>query len=113
LIYLRQEGRGIGLANKIRAYALQDEGLDTVEANTCLGFHPDLRDYGIAAAMLLDQGIDRIRLLTNNPRKLSDLDAEGVTVVERIPIVTGKRPENERYLRTKAEKLEHLLIDDR
>jgi len=113
LVYLRQEGRGIGLANKIRAYALQDEGLDTVEANTCLGFVPDLRDYGIAAAMLLDKGIDSVRLLTNNPRKLSDLDANGVKVVERLSIVAGERPENEKYLRTKAEKLEHLLNDKR
>jgi 3,4-dihydroxy 2-butanone 4-phosphate synthase/GTP cyclohydrolase II len=112
LIYLRQEGRGIGLANKIRAYALQDEGLDTVEANTCLGFSPDLRDYGMAAAMLKDQGIDAVRLLTNNPRKLSDLSANGIDVVERLPIVAGERPENERYLRTKAEKLEHLLTSN-
>lgn len=112
LIYLRQEGRGIGLANKIRAYALQDEGLDTVEANTCLGFSPDLRDYGMAAAMLLDQGIDRIQLLTNNPQKVSDLDAKGISVERRIPIETVHRPENERYLRTKAQKLEHLLTSN-
>jgi len=109
LVYLRQEGRGIGLANKIRAYALQDEGLDTVEANTCLGFVPDLRDYGVAAAMLRDQGMSVVRLLTNNPRKVRDLDRNGVRVAERIPLVEGERPENERYLRTKAEKLEHLL----
>lgn len=112
LVYLRQEGRGIGLANKIRAYALQDEGLDTVEANTCLGFVPDLRDYGVAAAMLRDKGVDVVRLLTNNPRKVSDLDRNGVRVTERIPLVEGERPENERYLRTKAEKLEHLLTSN-
>lgn len=109
LVYLRQEGRGIGLANKIRAYALQDEGMDTVEANTCLGFVPDLRDYGVAASMLLQQGIDEVRLMTNNPRKMSDLDANGIHVVERVPLVAAERPENSRYLRTKAEKLEHLL----
>lgn len=112
LIYLRQEGRGIGLANKVRAYALQDAGLDTVEANTCLGFRPDLRDYAIAAAILKDQGLSSVRLLTNNPQKVADLTANGIEVIERIPLVAVERPENVRYLRTKAEKLVHLFSPD-
>lgn len=109
LLYLRQEGRGIGLANKIRAYALQDRGLDTVEANTCLGFPPDLRDFAVAAAMLRDQGVQAVRLMTNNPRKVADLEASQIRVVERVPHQVGVRAENQYYLQTKAQKLGHFL----
>jgi GTP cyclohydrolase II len=109
LVYLRQEGRGIGLANKIRAYALQDRGADTVEANAHLGFAPDLRDYSLAVAILRDLGISRLRLLTNNPRKLNALTEGGLTVAERVPIECGRNPHNEAYLTTKADKLGHLL----
>jgi 3,4-dihydroxy 2-butanone 4-phosphate synthase / GTP cyclohydrolase II len=109
LLYLRQEGRGIGLANKIRAYALQDEGLDTVEANVALGFPADSRDYSVAAAMLRKQGVEAVRLLTNNPHKVSALQQQGIKVVERVPLEVGVRAENVDYLRTKAEKLKHFL----
>ena len=109
LIYLRQEGRGIGLANKIRAYALQDQGFDTVEANIHLGFPPDARTYAIAAAMLKDQGVTAIRLMTNNPRKVADLELNQIRVVERVPHELPARPENRRYLQAKAQKLGHLL----
>lgn len=109
LLYLRQEGRGIGLANKIRAYALQDRGADTVEANAHLGFEPDLRDYGLAIAMLRDLGLPRIRLMTNNPHKIEALTRGGIEIVERVPIECGRNPHNEAYLTTKADKLGHLL----
>ena len=109
LIYLRQEGRGIGLANKIRAYELQDRGADTVEANAHLGFGADLRDYGLAVDILKSLGISRLRLLTNNPRKLNALTEGGLTVVERVPIECGRNPHNEGYLSAKADKLGHLL----
>jgi len=109
LLYLRQEGRGIGLANKIRAYALQDRGLDTVEANLCLGFLPDQRDYAIAAAMLRDQGVTAVRLMSNNPHKVADLEANQIQVVERVPHQVQARPENQFYLQTKAKKLNHQL----
>lgn len=109
LLYLRQEGRGIGLANKLRAYALQDQGLDTVEANECLGFPPDAREYGVAAAMLQDLSVRAVRLLTNNPVKLSALRERGIAVVERLPIETPVTAENQRYLETKRQKLGHLL----
>ncbi len=109
ILYLRQEGRGIGLSNKIKAYALQDEGMDTVEANHCLGFSADLRDYSVAASMLLDLGVDRLRLMTNNPHKVTNLEANGIEVVERVPLQMASRPENQRYLETKASKLAHIL----
>jgi GTP cyclohydrolase II len=109
LIYLRQEGRGIGLANKIRAYELQDRGADTVEANAHLGFGPDLRDYRAAVDILKALGIGRMRLLTNNPRKLNAITDAGLTVSERVPIECGRNPHNESYLTTKADKLGHLL----
>ncbi len=109
LLYLRQEGRGIGLANKIRAYALQDQGADTVEANEQLGFAPDSREYDTAVQMLTQLGIGRVRLLTNNPRKLEALQAGGIEVVERLSHVCGSNPHNEAYLFAKASKLGHLM----
>jgi 3,4-dihydroxy 2-butanone 4-phosphate synthase/GTP cyclohydrolase II len=109
LIYMHQEGRGIGLTNKIKAYALQDQGRDTVEANLELGFKEDLRDYGIGAQILRDLKIERITLLTNNPRKISGLEAYGVKVVKRVPLEVAPRESNIHYLRTKQSKLGHLL----
>lgn len=111
ILYLRQEGRGIGLLNKIRAYQLQDDGADTVEANERLGFGPDMRDYSICKVMLEHLNITRVRLLTNNPRKVQALKDLGIEVVERIPLHTGKNPHNARYLETKAGKLGHLFND--
>ena len=109
LLYLRQEGRGIGLANKIRAYSLQDRGLDTVDANQRLGFADDERDYGHAVAMLRALGIDEVRLLTNNPRKVVGLEAAGIKVAERVPHHMPTNPHNADYLATKRKKSGHLL----
>jgi GTP cyclohydrolase II len=109
LIYMRQEGRGIGLANKVRAYALQDQGMDTVEANLHLGFPADGRTYEIAAAILHDQGLTDIRLLTNNPRKIAGLEAHQIRIVDRIPQTVLPCLENQKYLETKAAKLGHIL----
>jgi 3,4-dihydroxy 2-butanone 4-phosphate synthase/GTP cyclohydrolase II len=111
LLYIQQEGRGIGLLNKLRAYALQDQGLDTVDANLELGFHADERDYGIGAQILADLGLREIRLLTNNPTKRIGLEAYGLKIVEIVPIVGTVTPYNKQYLRTKREKLGHLLPD--
>lgn len=112
LLYMRQEGRGIGLINKLKAYSLQEEGLDTVEANDKLGFAPDLRDYGIGAQILKDLGVRQIRLLTNNPRKIKALEGYGLEVVERVPIQMKENKDNAGYLHTKKLKLGHLLHFD-
>jgi 3,4-dihydroxy 2-butanone 4-phosphate synthase/GTP cyclohydrolase II len=112
IVYLRQEGRGIGLHNKIRAYALQEQGMDTVEANAALGFKADLRDYGIGAQILVDLGLKNLRLLTNNPTKRAGLDGYGLQVVERVPLEVPPNPENRRYLSTKRNKLGHMLTSD-
>ena len=109
VIYLRQEGRGIGFANKLKAYALQDSGLDTVEANMELGFEPDLRDYGVGAQILVALGVRNMRIMTNNPKKIIGLEGYGLTVTGRVPIEIQPRAENERYLLTKCEKLGHLM----
>ena len=113
VLYLRQEGRGIGLMNKIRAYALQDKGADTVEANEQLGFGADLREYAICETMLEHLGIKKVRLLTNNPRKVKALETHGIEVVERIALQTGRNPHNESYLQTKRGKLGHLFDGDK
>ncbi len=110
LLYMHQEGRGIGLANKLRAYTLQDQGSDTVEANTKLGYPPDLRDYGIGAQILVDLGIRKMRLLTNNPRKIIGLEGYGLKIVERVPLEIPPNSINRHYLETKRDKLHHLLL---
>jgi 3,4-dihydroxy 2-butanone 4-phosphate synthase/GTP cyclohydrolase II len=111
LLYMRQEGRGIGLVNKLRAYNLQDRGADTVSANEMLGFRADERDYGIGAQILFDLGVRRMRLLTNNPTKRIGLESYGITILERVPITVPPKPENVGYLRAKRDKLGHLLPD--
>ena len=108
-LYMRQEGRGIGLSNKIRAYQLQDQGKDTVEANEALGFPPDLRDYGIGAQILVDLGVKKLRILTNNPKKVVGLKGYGLEIVERIPLEVHPNPINAKYLETKRDKLGHLI----
>jgi len=113
VLYMRQEGRGIGIENKLRAYALQDDGMDTVEANHALGFKADQRDYGIGAQILRHLGVRNLRLLTNNPRKFTALKGYGLSIVERVPIEIESNPENARYLATKRDKLGHFLRDDR
>jgi 3,4-dihydroxy 2-butanone 4-phosphate synthase/GTP cyclohydrolase II len=109
LVYMRQEGRGIGFANKIHAYALQEKGLDTVEANEKLGFKPDLREYGLGAQILVDLGLHSIRLLTNNPKKVVGLEGFDLKIVEQIPIRAKPTRHNVKYLKTKREKLGHKL----
>lgn len=109
ILYMRQEGRGIGLVNKIKAYALQDDGFDTVEANEALGFKPDLRDYGIGAQILSDLGVRNMRLLTNNPKKIKGLEGFGLQIVERVPIEIPPNGRNSKYLKVKKDKLGHLL----
>ena len=109
IVYMHQEGRGIGLANKLKAYALQDQGLDTVAANEKLGFKADLREYGIGAQILLDLGVCKIRLMTNNPKKVVGLDGYGLEIVDRVPIETKPHERNIRYLRTKKDKMGHYM----
>jgi 3,4-dihydroxy 2-butanone 4-phosphate synthase/GTP cyclohydrolase II len=109
IVYMHQEGRGIGLVNKIKAYELQDQGLDTVEANVALGFKEDLRDYGIGAQILADIGVRKMRLLTNNPKKIVGLEGYGLTIVERVPIEIKPNENNLQYLQTKKKKMGHIL----
>ena len=109
IVYLRQEGRGIGLINKIRAYALQDQGMDTVEANLALGLPVDARDFSIAKHIFDHLGVASVRLLTNNPEKLQTMRDSGINIAERLPLLVGRNPENQNYLDTKAGKLKHMM----
>lgn len=109
LLYMRQEGRGIGLLNKLRAYKLQDEGLDTVDANVALGFPPDMREYGTGAQILMDLGLKRIKLITNNPGKITGLEEYGIEIVERVPVLIPVNKFNEKYMSTKEHRMGHLL----
>lgn len=111
VLYLRQEGRGIGLLNKIKAYSLQDRGMDTVEANKKLGFKADARDYTIGVQILADLGVKKMKLMTNNPKKIEGLERYGIRIVERIPLIIRPNTKNKRYLRAKKEKLGHYLED--
>ena len=113
LVYLRQEGRGIGLKNKIKAYQLQDQGLDTVEANNKLGFKADLREYGIGAEILIECGVGKMKLLTNNPKKIISLDGFGLEVTGREPIEFNSNDVNDKYLKTKRDKLGHLIMGNK
>jgi 3,4-dihydroxy 2-butanone 4-phosphate synthase/GTP cyclohydrolase II len=110
ILYMRQEGRGIGLVNKLKAYRLQDEGMDTVEANEKLGFRPDLRDYGIGAQILRDLHVGKMRLMTNNPKKVVGLQGYGLEIVERVPLEVDPNFFNEHYLKAKRDKLGHLIL---
>ncbi len=112
ILYLRQEGRGIGLINKVRAYELQDQGADTVEANEQLGFAPDLREYSMCEDMLAQLKVTSVRLMTNNPLKVQALEQHGIHVVERVPLLTGSNPHNEGYLETKRGRMGHMLDED-
>ena len=113
LLYMRQEGRGIGIHNKVKAYALQDKGLDTVEANIALGFAPDLRDYGLGAQILADLGLHKIRLLTNNPKKVIGLESYGLQIAETVPVIIEPSEYNRRYLEVKQKKMGHMLQMDK
>jgi 3,4-dihydroxy 2-butanone 4-phosphate synthase/GTP cyclohydrolase II len=112
LVYLPQEGRGIGLVEKIKAYQLQDQGLDTVEANVALGFKVDLRDYGLGAQVLADLGLHKLRLMTNNPKKVSGLQGYGLEIVEHVPLIAEPAGPRQKYLATKRSKLGHMLPED-
>jgi 3,4-dihydroxy 2-butanone 4-phosphate synthase/GTP cyclohydrolase II len=109
IVYMRQEGRGIGLVNKIKAYALQEEGKDTVEANIALGFKPDLRDYGIGAQILVDLGVHKMKLMTNNPKKIVGLQGYGIEITKRVPLEISPNENNITYMKTKQKKMGHLL----
>ena len=109
VLYMNQEGRGIGLVNKLKAYKLQEKGMDTVEANEALGFEPDARDYGVGAQILRSLDISKLRLMTNNPRKVKALSSYGIDITERVPLHVGRNPHNEHYLDTKQSKLGHWL----
>jgi 3,4-dihydroxy 2-butanone 4-phosphate synthase/GTP cyclohydrolase II len=109
VLYIQQEGRGIGIVNKLRAYELQDQGMDTVEANLSLGFKADLRDYGLGAQVLADLGMRRLRLITNNPKKVSGLQGYGLEIVDHVPIIAPPNPAREAYMATKRDKMDHML----